>query len=87
MEAGDDHEDEYTVQTQERVIETDSGQHTLYLVKVPEESQSRLKWWVFIRQVGSPFTDSEPCAKTVADLANLEHGGESESLTLLWVPD
>lgn len=42
---------EYVVQTQQRVIETDSGPHTLYLIKVPEESQAKLKWWCFIRQI------------------------------------
>jgi len=33
------------------VLKAESLPHTLYLVKVPEESQSKLKWWVFMRQL------------------------------------
>jgi len=42
---------EYALQMQERVIETPAGPHTLFLIKVPERTQAKLKWWVFVRQV------------------------------------
>lgn len=69
MEAGD----EYVLQTQQRVIQTDSGPHTLFLVKVPEASQSRLKWWVFIRQIEALCcSTTKHSSNLLFDIAQLE---------------
>ena len=68
-----DDNEEYLVQTQKRVVETPSGPHTLYLIKVPERTQGRLKWWAFVRQIEFLcFSTSHHSSNLLWDLDQLE---------------
>lgn len=67
MESGD--EDEYVVEVQHR----DCRGKIVRLVKLPERVTSRLKWWLFCRQVEHElFGTSQNTSNLLHDLEALE---------------
>ena len=71
MEAAHEDDDEQGIEVQLR----ECGEHQIYLIKLPESSASRRKWWLFCRQLEYMLFE------TTANLSNLLHDLEALELT------
>ena len=69
MQGEEEDDDDEVIGVQER----DVNGHTLRLIKCPEAVSSRLKWWVFVRQIDYIlFQTAQNSSNTLHDLESME---------------